>query len=1400
MSTSLAFERPDCNACSPPVTLPVLHCRGGDARRRRVYVRKSVPSAPTSLMDVSQEDDRRFGRAANTANLGLVALVSAVLMLAPPRAIAQCTNIASTWNYSEAGTVTLALTASDGESSTQTDPVSGSGNVTITQTSSCTFQYIPIPLNGSSILNGNLTPSQLASLARTVTVNGDNLEVMGIFVVINTAAAAQNGLTITSVSPNVYSATGQVTASANPDGTESTVITLYGTGDVVVTGSASNNGQTVSFTLTITASTTATLVANGPLPLQVITTSVPSVATGQAYRTTLAAIGGSGNGYTWSRASGALPSGFTLSPLGVLSSSGSPAATANSYDFTVQVTDSAGNVSPPQPLTLVILCPVTVTLTLGGTSADGLPSQTVATFVPENNSTLLDYATACGFTKFDWAQTTILNPGGIFAQDDPSKPLKAPPPFLDPPPSGYTFDFTCTSLSPRYPPDCDPKGLRNQWLSIHQPNFASANPFYYSPSDIATGCAEGYEPQNGQLTPGCQLLIETDAYTLNFYDAPSNSSCQPPVPCFALKTQLVGLCDVASTACNLPGPSAALIEWTWLTNFNGTTGGIYQVGSNFFPPDPGSGTGGITITSINGVPVPTVTVTPSSSSVTTEQTLSVMVVVGDGIGSRTPTGSIILTSGNYTSAATTLSSGGATVSVPAGSLAIGTDTLTASYTPDTASASAYTKASGSASVTVTAPAKTTPTVMVTPSSSSITTAQGLTVTVTVRGGSGNPTPTGTVTLTSGSYTSGATTLSGGSAAITIPAGSLATGTDTLTASYPGDSNYVSAIGATSVTVTAPSALRLSAPSLTFGNQPMGTTSAAQTETVTNTGATSLTFMSIAVTGDFAIATSGTTCSTSAALAAGGSCAINVTFSPTATGTRSGNLTLTYNAVGSPQTVSLSGTGTPSATGITWTLNATLSDGAAVTGYFAFDPAKGPNQNITNFNINVSAATPGILSEPGDRNLPTSVFFPFDFTPANSSAGGPRPTNGGSFVFASNATFANPISGLPAESLFLSFVPVSPLSSTSSTIINNNTINVSNPYSNECFNCDPYVTFAEPTAVSFSPSGVAFGNQNVGTTSASQAVNLSNTGTVALAITSIATSANFAETNTCGSGLATGGSCAINVTFSPPTGGGGPFTGTLTVTDNSNGVAGSTQTVSLTGTGTATVAGVSPPGLAFGNHYVWTTSGSQAATLSNTGTAALAITGITTSGDFAQTNTCTNPVAPGANCSVSVTFVPQAPGPRKGVILISDNAAGNPHTIIVTGVGMAANPSPASLTFASQSVGTSSAPQMVTLSNSSGVTMNVWQIAITGANASDFSKTTNCGSTLAAGTNCTINVTFTPSAAGARSASLLVSNDGGGGPQAVALSGTGGMAAAAPRSHRGTPRARRRQPIAPAELR
>jgi hypothetical protein len=148
--------------------------------------------------------------------------------------------------------------------------------------------------------------------------------------------------------------------------------------------------------------------------------------------------------------------------------------------------------------------------------------------------------------------------------------------------------------------------------------------------------------------------------------------------------------------------------------------------------------------------------------------------------------------------------------------------------------------------------------------------------------------------------------------------------------------------------------------------------------------------------------------------------------------------------------------------ITWTINATLDDGATANGFFVSDPDIG-FQQITNFDISISAAPLGTLIPPADLGLPTSVFFPFNFTPLNSNGSGPLPFADGAFLFLSRATFPNPFQVGPPEALSFRFVPVSPLSDASSTTIDNSNIKVNSPFSTECFNCAPSVCFAGATS-------------------------------------------------------------------------------------------------------------------------------------------------------------------------------------------------------------------------------------------------------------------------------------------------------------------------------------------------
>lgn len=191
-----------------------------------------------------------------------------------------------------------------------------------------------------------------------------------------------------------------------------------------------------------------------------------------------------------------------------------------------------------------------------------------------------------------------------------------------------------------------------------------------------------------------------------------------------------------------------------------------------------------------GTATATVAVAASPSTITSAQGTTVTVTVTGASG--TPTGTVVLTSGTFTSATMSLTSGSVSFSVAAGALAAGTDTVKASYSGD----ATYAAANGTTTVTVT---KLTPAVTVVPAQSAIVSNVSLTVTGTVSGSGGAP--TGTVTLSGGGYTSSATTLTSGNYSITIPANSLSGGADTLTVSYSGDSVYTTASNSAVVTVT-----------------------------------------------------------------------------------------------------------------------------------------------------------------------------------------------------------------------------------------------------------------------------------------------------------------------------------------------------------------------------------------------------------------------------------------------------------------------------------------------------------------------------------------------------------------------------------------------------------------------
>ena len=205
--------------------------------------------------------------------------------------------------------------------------------------------------------------------------------------------------------------------------------------------------------------------------------------------------------------------------------------------------------------------------------------------------------------------------------------------------------------------------------------------------------------------------------------------------------------------------------------------------------------------------------------------------------------------------------------------------------------------------------------------------------------------------------------------------------------------------------------------------------------------------------------------------------------------------------------------------------------------------------------------------------------------------------------------------------------------------------------------------------------------------------------------------------------------------------------------------------------------LSPQQISFGNQAINIPSSPPVlVTLTNEGSAALAIQEITVGQGFAQTNNCgTQLAAGGSTCTVQVTFTPTQAGQQTGEVSITDNAAGSPHYITLTGSGVLAagslSVSPSSLTFAAQPVTITSGPQTVLIVNNGTLAVNITNIAATGF----FEQTNTCGTlplTLNVGASCQVNVTFTPNGSGNYTGTLTVTSDAANSTATVNLSGTG----------------------------
>jgi hypothetical protein len=311
----------------------------------------------------------------------------------------------------------------------------------------------------------------------------------------------------------------------------------------------------------------------------------------------------------------------------------------------------------------------------------------------------------------------------------------------------------------------------------------------------------------------------------------------------------------------------------------------------------------------------------------------------------------------------------------------------------------------------------------------------------------------------------------------------------------------------------------------------------------------------------------------------------------------------------------------------------------------------------------------------------------------------------------------------------------------------------------------------PTAT-VSPTSLAFGNVAAGTTSASKTITLTNSGTGALSIGSIVASGDFAQTNNCSNSLAASSSCTVNVTFRPTVV--AAITGAITFTD---GAATSPQLVKLTGTGLIPLT-FSPTSLTFPSTAVGQTS-AMTVTVTNKQATTISLSP-TASADYSITGgTCGASLAGGSSCTITVTFAPQYKGSIKGALDIATNGAFSPQIVGLTGTATGGPTvpltlTPATLTFTSTGVGATAAAKLVTVTNSSSGSITINTISASANYTAVGSGTSPCGGALAKAAKCTLSVTFTPSNTGAIKGAVAIATSGAGSPQIVGLSGTGAI--------------------------
>jgi len=577
--------------------------------------------------------------------------------------------------------------------------------------------------------------------------------------------------------------------------------------------------------------------------------------------------------------------------------------------------------------------------------------------------------------------------------------------------------------------------------------------------------------------------------------------------------------------------------------------------------------------------------------------------------------------------------------------------------------------------------------------------------------------------------------------VTVSAGVPLSANGASLISLSATSGSLSSTASATLTATALNLL-LNPESIDFGSQLPGS-SVSQVVTLSNGGST-VTLGNLATTAPFG--KSADNCS-GRTLSNESSCTFTVTFSPAANGNFSAVFNIPVSApVLATRSIALAGSA-----------NLVLPNTPAV----AFDP---PILFFGSQAVNtVSAPLTSVLSNNGTGNLLISSI-----------------TSVGDVGFSSNCPRAPaylPVGGVC--NINVTFAPLGVGSQSASILIEDNAGSGQHGIGIR----GQGIIVPQP-AIGVTPNSLTFADRVIGSLSPVQSLTVTNTGNGNLNLASISINGSgylrVAPTPAdadCGAVVGPQLSCQIALVFAP--GVVGVAHGSVVINHNAQG--GSTS-IPLSANGLPrpqALIGFSA-NLTFGDQIIGTVSASQAITVSNIGTAPLNISSVTVTGansaEFTLGGNCSLTLAPGANCGLSVAFMPATVGSKLAQIAVASNAQ-NDVVVTPTLSGNAvpvpvpiARLSATTLGFGNAIYGGQSSAQVVTLANVGSAPLRINSIAMSGNG--DFAQAGNCGNSLSASAQCSLTVTFTARALGARSGTLSISSNAAGSPHTVQLTGTG----------------------------